>query len=124
LRRLGRLLTASAGLLSISQPQLTVGDFSQPSVGTSAFQGAVLSPSSRQLNLRRNCVSALKFSAKNEMSKFLCFFFTIVPRCGSRNTKTHRTREIHHRTDYLLLELHAFCDGQAASPVKDEAKHS
>jgi hypothetical protein len=43
LRGLGRLLgTASAGLLTISEHRLPVGDFSQPLEGTRAFQVAEL----------------------------------------------------------------------------------
>jgi hypothetical protein len=60
LRRLGRLLgTASAGLLNISPPRLAVGDFSQPLVGTSAFQVAELRGSRRQLTLSQNSQSVL-----------------------------------------------------------------
>jgi hypothetical protein len=41
--------TASAGLLHVSLPRSPVGDFSQPSVGTSAFQVAKQRGSLRQL---------------------------------------------------------------------------
>jgi hypothetical protein len=40
---------SSAGLLSISPPRLHVGDFSQPLVGTGAFQVAELRCSPHQL---------------------------------------------------------------------------
>jgi hypothetical protein len=41
--------TASAGLLNINPPRLQVGDFSQPLVGTGAFQVAELGGSTHQL---------------------------------------------------------------------------
>jgi hypothetical protein len=67
---------------------------------------------------------------------------TNVPRCVTRNAKTlglyhlrlpdvaagsgppDRTCVIHHRTDELLVEQHTVFDGQAASPVKEGAKHA
>jgi hypothetical protein len=48
------LWTASAGLLNISPPRLTEGDFSQPLVGTGAFQVALIRGSPHQLTLSRN----------------------------------------------------------------------
>jgi hypothetical protein len=35
-----------------------------------------------------------------------------------------RTCVIHHRTDELLVEQYTVSDGQAASPVKEGAKHA
>jgi hypothetical protein len=53
------LRTASAGLLSISPPRLPVRDFSQPLVGTTAFQVAELRGSLHQLTLKRKSLSVL-----------------------------------------------------------------
>jgi hypothetical protein len=61
--------TASALLLNINPPRLPVGDFSQPLVGTGAFQVAELRGSPHQLTLSRNSVSALMWSAKNGIPK-------------------------------------------------------
>jgi hypothetical protein len=47
------LRAASAGLLNISPPRLTVADFRQPLVGTCAFQVADLRVSPQQLTLSR-----------------------------------------------------------------------
>jgi hypothetical protein len=45
---------ASTGLLSIGPPQLNVGDFRQPLIGTTVFHVAELRGSPHQLTLSRN----------------------------------------------------------------------
>jgi hypothetical protein len=62
---------AKTGLLIISPPRLHVGVFSQPSVGTSAFQVSELRGSPHQLTLSRNSVSALMWSAECVIPKSL-----------------------------------------------------
>jgi hypothetical protein len=67
---------------------------------------------------------------------FVNFPVTKVSRCVSRNAKTiglqHwtcvRIADLQighdHRTDELLVDQHTISDGQAASPVKEGAKHA
>jgi hypothetical protein len=60
LHHIGRLLgAASTGLLSISPPQLPVGDLSQPLVGIISFQVAELSGSAHRLTSRQSSQSVL-----------------------------------------------------------------
>jgi hypothetical protein len=75
LRRLGLFLkAASACLLNISPPRLTVGDFNQPLVGTSAFQVAEPSGSPHQLSLSRNSRSLLWCGRRRMESPYPCEF--------------------------------------------------
>jgi hypothetical protein len=47
-----------------------------------------------------------------------------LPDYAAGTGQPDRTRVIHHRTDKLLVEQQTVSDGQAASPVKQWAKHS
>jgi hypothetical protein len=80
--------TASAGLLSISSPCLPVGDFSQPSVGTSAFPVAEVRGSPHQLTLSRNsqCSDVVEGKRNPQIAVYLPV--TNVPWCDSYNAKT------------------------------------
>jgi hypothetical protein len=61
--------TSSAGFLRIIPPLLPVADFSQPLVGTSAFQVAEIRGSLHQLTLSRNSEVSALMSAKNGIHK-------------------------------------------------------
>jgi hypothetical protein len=47
-----------------------------------------------------------------------------LPDVAAGSGPPDRTCVIHHRTDELLVEQHTVSDGQAASPVKEGAKHA
>jgi hypothetical protein len=68
---------ASTGLLSIGPPRLTVGDFRQPWISTSAFQDSELGGSPHQLTLSRNSQLVLSRGRRKMESsnprEFACF---------------------------------------------------
>jgi hypothetical protein len=79
LLRLGRLFRDSLGWPAEHQsPRLPVGDFSQPLVGTSAFQGAKLSGSPHQLILSRNSRCGRQRMQSPNHLEFACYWCTKV----------------------------------------------
>jgi hypothetical protein len=73
-------------LLSINPPLLAAGEFSQPTVGTSAFQVAELRGSPHRIT---SAVCQCSDVVGKEWNPHIMNFRAInVPRCVSRNAKT------------------------------------
>jgi hypothetical protein len=111
---LGAALTA---VLSISPPQLTMGDFRQPLLDTSTFQVAKL----------RGFPTSANFESKLSVSNSDVVVEEWNPEqlldMAAGSGPLDRACIVHDRMNELLIKQLTISDGQAASPVKEGAKH-
>lgn len=137
LHRLYRLFIGGINWPAEHQSLVTRG-WLHPFVGTSAFQVVPSRGFPHQPALSRNY---LVHSCGRQGMEFPnpCEFVTDALSCVSRSAKTPqlqhlhlpdlaansglRDRTIHHWTDDLLVKWHTVSHGQAASPVRERARH-